>query len=599
MRTKVKFVLTIALAASIKADWCNQAVVDWVNKCYAASGFSSSMYDFVTWGISSFENRVHLCYGDWPVCNDLVAFASTEAASCLLSTNSFTYSAASFSCYPAPPPRVQDIQFCTANQMIMSEYYSGLYTDVIHNTKNEKLTYNISSSTLQVASNGQCLENNNGQLHTATCDFNNKNQKWKYDISYPYNYNHRIVTADSSLCITTNPTKPGSPATLTSCDWSQSLATGQFFTSCSLFDEPYYTISNVNGKRISEWQTGLYFNTLANNLNELFYYDAYKQMLQSISNNQCLDSFLDTDGKYKLHTYPCDWKNPNQKWLVHSNNKTIEHATHTGQCLDGDPTYADHHLQMWSCTPNNINQQWNMGNCDIFLGHGFFVNIKKTFRCPAPPPAGSKSLFICTANNLILSEYYFQLYVNKLQNNDNEHFTYNPTTQTLSVASNTQCLEALPGATPTLITGPCDNNKATQKWTFANNRVINKGFDACLKTDPNLPGSQATVAACDYSNSLNPGQFFADCTSIVPNYVYITSTRGKRVSEYYSGLYFNTPSNNTNELFIWDTTHGMIKSMTSGGCLDSYLDANGKYQIHTYPCDVNNANQKWKASAPG
>ncbi|OQS03539.1 hypothetical protein THRCLA_21140, partial [Thraustotheca clavata] len=207
------------------------------------------------------------------------------------------------------------------------------------------------------------------------------------------------------------------------------------------------------------------------------------------------------------------------------------------------------------------------GNCQFVLGHSFFVDPIKSFKCPTAAPAGSKRISFCTANNLILSEYYSQLYVNKLQNNDNEHFTYNPTTQTISVASNNQCLEAVQGATPSLITAPCDNNKANQKWTLDNNRVANKGFNACLMTDPNLPGNKVTVGSCDYSTSLGSGQFFADCTTIFPYYVVITSSKGKRISEYNTGLYFNTPVNNTNELFIWDTTRGLIKSMTSGQCL--------------------------------
>ncbi|OQR86945.1 hypothetical protein THRCLA_22946 [Thraustotheca clavata] len=75
------------------------------------------------------------------------------------------------------------------------------------------------------------------------------------------------------------------------------------------------------------------------------------------------------------------------------------------------------------------------------------------------------------------------------------------------------------------------------------------------------------------------------CT-VTTNYVRIVSTRGKRISEYYSGLYFNDPANNFKELFHWDESTQMFKSASSQQCLDSFLDSDGKYKIHTYDCDV-------------
>ncbi|EQC30945.1 cytolethal distending toxin A/C family protein [Saprolegnia diclina VS20] len=84
-------------------------------------------------------------------------------------------------------------------------------------------------------------------------------------------------------------------------------------------------------------------------------------MLKVASNNQCLDAYKDNaDGKFKVHTYACDVTNSNQKWNFNPSTKTLEHATHAGQCLDADPTYADRHAQMWACTPNNVNQQWSI-----------------------------------------------------------------------------------------------------------------------------------------------------------------------------------------------------------------------------------------------
>ncbi|EQC24841.1 hypothetical protein SDRG_17268, partial [Saprolegnia diclina VS20] len=35
----------------------------------------------------------------------------------------------------------------------------------------------------------------------------------------------------------------------------------------------------------------------------------------------------------------------------------VEHATHTGQCLDVDPTDPHHNVQTWTCIAGNDNQR--------------------------------------------------------------------------------------------------------------------------------------------------------------------------------------------------------------------------------------------------
>ncbi|OQS03041.1 hypothetical protein THRCLA_04643, partial [Thraustotheca clavata] len=140
-------------------------------------------------------------------------------------------------------------------------------------------------------------------------------------------------------------------------------------------------------------------------------------------------------------------------------------------------------------------------------------------------------------------------------------------------------------------TAPCDLQNYNQKWSFEKNRIRSGAF--CLKADPFERGSSVFIDSCDYGNPYISSEFFADCSSVTTNYVRIVSTRGKRVSEYYSGLNFNDPANNFNELFTWDASTQMFKSASSQQCLDSYLDSDGKFKVHTYNCHVNNGNQKW------
>ncbi|OQR82980.1 hypothetical protein THRCLA_10998, partial [Thraustotheca clavata] len=177
--------------------------------------------------------------------------------------------------------------------------------------------------------------------------------------------------------------------------------------------------------------------------------------------------------------------------------------------------------------------------------------------CEDPMPPRYVDKQFCTANHLILSEYNGQLYTDVVRNNNNEKFVFNQTSQTIYVKSSGQCLEAVPNPTGGyngITTAPCDFVISWQKWKIDANRVsmLDQFFPTCLKTDPFQHSALVTLGPCDGGSPLISNQFFADCSSVNEKYVYIVSTRGKRVSEYYTGLYFNTPANNFNELFTWD-----------------------------------------------
>ncbi|OQS01984.1 hypothetical protein THRCLA_05600 [Thraustotheca clavata] len=254
-----------------------------------------------------------------------------------------------------------ELQICTANRLLLSEYYTQLVIDVIRNNNNEKFTYNETSHTLEIKSNGQCLdvgpnpppESGYNTATTSPCDFTSEKQKWIIE-------NNRVINPYSKRCLSADQKQQGSVVKVEPCDNGLS---NQFFADCTTTNY-VRIISTTTGKRISEFYGGIYFNQPADNFNELFIWDTNTQLFKSASNQQCLDSYLDKDNKYKIHTYPCDTNNPNQKWLLNADFRLshyqIEHATHRGQCLDGDPTYTDHHLQMWECIPNNSNQQWKV-----------------------------------------------------------------------------------------------------------------------------------------------------------------------------------------------------------------------------------------------
>ncbi|OQR86946.1 hypothetical protein THRCLA_10506 [Thraustotheca clavata] len=361
----MKLIYLTALLTIANAQYpgtCNNDVLNAFAKCskFVAPGGVSPQAVSI---IGSTPGHLSICYGDWPECNDLQNIGLSAAGDCTINIwkGSWVNVRTFISPCPNPmPPRVVDKQFCTATKQILSEFYTQLFTDVVHNNDNEKLSYNQTSQNIIAKSNGQCLEAvpnpapsyGFGTVKTSPCDLKNENQKWAIDGNR--------VRAAGYYCLTTDPFRRGSVVSVAACDYGNPTLSNQFFADCTTVTTNYVRIVSTRGKRISEYYSGLYFNDPANNFNELFTWDASTQMFKSASSQQCLDSFLDSDGKYKIHTYNCDVNNGNQKWIVHTDTKQIEHATHKGQCLDGDPTYADHHLQMWACGTNNPNQQWNV-----------------------------------------------------------------------------------------------------------------------------------------------------------------------------------------------------------------------------------------------
>ncbi|OQR99581.1 serine protease family S08A [Thraustotheca clavata] len=108
-------------------------------------------------------------------------------------------------CQDAPAPKSY-VKLVTKSGKTFSEYYTGLYANWASDTTNELFTYDSNAKTLQVASNGQCLDGfKNGDsygLHTYACDANNANQKWIIDAA-----NHKIKHAThNNLCLDVDPT---------------------------------------------------------------------------------------------------------------------------------------------------------------------------------------------------------------------------------------------------------------------------------------------------------------------------------------------------------------------------------------------------------
>ncbi|OQR87445.1 serine protease family S08A [Achlya hypogyna] len=113
------------------------------------------------------------------------------------------------------------VKLVTKSNKYISEFYSGVYADWTSDSANELFTYDSNAKTLQVASNGQCLDafrdGNKFGLHTYTCDASNGNQKWIIDAA-----GHKIKHAThNNLCLDVDPTNPVHAAQVWEChNWN-------------------------------------------------------------------------------------------------------------------------------------------------------------------------------------------------------------------------------------------------------------------------------------------------------------------------------------------------------------------------------------------
>ncbi|OQR96507.1 cysteine proteinase EP-B 2-like [Achlya hypogyna] len=120
-----------------------------------------------------------------------------------------------------------------------------------------------------------------------------------------------------------------------------------------VFPMPFNLVT-FRGVVISEYYSNLFASAKQGSVNELWTYDAITRHITVGSNHQCLDAYP-TGSSYAVHTYSCDAKNDNQKWVIDSANHAIKHAVHPTLCLDVDPN-QNNKVQVWSCSPGNQNQ---------------------------------------------------------------------------------------------------------------------------------------------------------------------------------------------------------------------------------------------------
>nr|AIG55507.1 secreted protein [Thraustotheca clavata] len=293
--------------------------------------------------MSSIDNTVVALHS----CGDCTAYGGSNSGTQM--ANILTYLRNNGIPIPANainnPNPTNTARLCTISNLFISEYYQNLYINAFAGNANENFVYNPTTGAVQVQSNKQCLDSywdgSQFQVHTWPCDSSNVNQQWTVA-------NNQVKHRVHGVCLTTIAGQTNiAVAPCNPNDIRQWIS-----TSCSdMTVRNFVRIQTKSGKYISEWNSGVYANTLQNNMNELF--EMKGKMFQVASNGQCLDVYTDNN-RYYLHTYACSSSNGNQQWNIGYGK--IYHATYSNICLDFDPNDPNHAAQVWQCYTNNDNQ---------------------------------------------------------------------------------------------------------------------------------------------------------------------------------------------------------------------------------------------------
>jgi len=195
--------------------------------------------------------------------------------------------------------------------------------------------------------------------------------------------------------------------------------------------------------------------------NQVWQYTPSTSTLRSQSRpDDCLDAYL-SDGIYKVHTYPCDTNNINQRWKINLGNGRIQHQKHTGVtgrpiCLDVDAGV----LQTWECNdaPWNTNQIWTIHGVQeervLFLNNFYLRDPNYARECLAAH-GGEVSLYYVHSKNTYIGSGQF-----------GEVWLYDPMSHLLRTREG-MCLDAWEPKNGGGVHGyQCDFENVNQLWNY-------------------------------------------------------------------------------------------------------------------------------------
>ncbi|EQC26018.1 hypothetical protein SDRG_16165 [Saprolegnia diclina VS20] len=199
-----------------------------------------------------------------------------------------------------------------------------------------------------------------------------------------------------------------------------------------------------------------------------------------------------------------------------------------------------------------------------------------------------------TTGGAVIYEYYGNLYAGAASNSLNEEWRYRTETHQIIVSSNNQCLDAYKDSASgeyRVHVYPCEDINRNQYWTIdsARQRIRHLTHpNLCLDVDP-TQNNKVQVWTC-----------YLDA----PNQRIMVTEDAIKLSAF-NGRYLASDQGIARFVDVWGepiewivstvdlTWRWRLQFFSSNECLDAYEPWNGG-TVHTWPCDSNNGNQKWR-----
>jgi glucan 1,3-beta-glucosidase len=322
-----------------------------------------------------------------------------------------------------------------------------------------------------------------------------------------------------------------------------------------------------------------------------WFFDSATSQIRSMSSDRCLDAYQAWNGGI-VHVYRCMDSEPNQKWTYNSVTGQLQHATHTGFCLDTDPA-QNNKLQLYGCSANNKNQQWGVTGVSDTSELAFSDGSVRFFTTESTKPFAQ---LVRKDSDAVTIGYGGQ-------GVDGSEWVYDASTHLVKSKNSDYCLDAYEGWDAGRVhVWACSASEKNQMWQLDTNtnqlrHLTHSGF--CLDADLSANGGAGVLQlyGCHLSNNNQVWRV----VDTVARGVTLRSVSGGSTylqpvpsSDTVVGVAENAAS--AQQLWFWNPNTKTFLNKYYNTCLDAYEAWEGG-RVHTYACIATEANQNWSYDA--
>ncbi|RHY27511.1 hypothetical protein DYB32_006727 [Aphanomyces invadans] len=254
---------------------------------------------------------------------------------------------------PVPSPRLSlPFKIATSRDLVLRCDGGRLFKGPSDNV-NDRWSYDLRTQQLRCWQQGKCLDGywtgNRFNVHLFPCNANNNNQRW---IFSDLKLKHEIFTDRCLDADRTDTQVQAWPCQLNNIHQLYTIASDMGHVAFVSVDNKRALVASTaardgDGAELIAFSHGWFPSQPAVPTDGKWTVLHDKNMIMSEITNTCLDAPQKANGA-RIHLWPCNDSNANQKWSYDVATKQIRHVTHTGYCLDMG-SYNGNKPHLWQC----------------------------------------------------------------------------------------------------------------------------------------------------------------------------------------------------------------------------------------------------------